>query len=330
MQAVRFQKPGPPDVLENVSLPMPVIADDEVLVRAHSIGVGVPDTLIRSGKYQWAPKLPTIPGIEMSGTVEQTGADIDDLEVGQKVIVSARERSERGGCYAEYIAVKRNELFILPDSADLEAAGALANYQVAWHLLHSGARIQQRDTILVFAAAGGVGSAAIELAAQAGLTVIGVASGKAKCAFIEEYGAHHLIDRSTEQVMTRLHEITAGRGADIVLDPIGGPDFAEKLSLLAPMGLLVSYGGLAGSPSGDLLSAMNARFGNSPAVRRFSMHSFDDQPAERARAMHSLISMLAQNSIRPRIYARLLLSSAAEAHRLLESGTTIGKIILQP
>ena len=119
-------------------------------------------------------------------------------------------------------------------------------------------------------------------------------------------------------------------GVDLILDPIGGVKFLERLSFLAPMGLLLCYGRLEGYPEGDLLKEMVRTMGRSPAVRNFSMHSFDNQPEKRIEAMNSLIALLSLNKISPRIYSKLPLSEAAEAHQLLESGKAIGKIILQP
>jgi NADPH:quinone reductase len=330
MRAIRLERTGPAEVLELVHLDKPMPGPDEVLVKAHAIGVGVPDLMVRTGRYMWMPPLPAIPGIEMSGTVETVGAAIATLKPGQKVIVSARERPHRCGCYAEYIAAKPSEIFVLPATIDLDAAAALANYQVAYHLIHSASRVRTGETVLIYAAAGGVGSAAVELATQAGLTAIGVISSAAKAEFVRDRGAVATIDRTTENLPDRVRALTNDRGVDLILDPVGGPNFTDNIPLLAPLGMLIEFGGLAGPATGDLLAAMNRRFGESPAVRRFSMHSFDHNPALRAEATHALLDLLASGRIRPRIHDRIPLAEAARAHRLLESGQVVGKLLLCP
>ena len=181
MKIVQFEQPGPPSVLKYVDAPVPEPKPGEVLVRAHSIGVGIPDISIRKGTYSWMPPLPCTPGTEMSGTVEKLGAGVTDRRVGQRVIVTARERPQRGGCYAEYIATPADGTFVMPDGADMEAGATLANYQVAYHLLKDGARARKGDTVLVYGAAGGMGNALIDICKAWGMQVIGVASGDGRC-----------------------------------------------------------------------------------------------------------------------------------------------------
>jgi NADPH2:quinone reductase len=330
MHAVQFEEPGPPDVMRLVELPMPKPNAGEVVIKAHAIGVGLPDLLVRSGRYPWMPPLPAIPGIEMSGIVDAIGEGVATALLGQPVLVSARERPHRCGCYAQYMVAKPTELFVLPPEVDLDAAAALANYQVAFHLIHSAARSRGGDTVLVYAAAGGVGSAAIELCNLSGISVIGVAGGAEKARFVRQLGVAHAVDRHIENIPARVRELTEGRGVDLILDPVGGSSFVDNLPLLAPLGLLVLYGALAGPPHGDLMTELNRYFGNSPGVRRFSMHSFDHLPAQRAEVTRTLIDYLAAGKIRPRIHARLPLSEAAQAHRLVEGGQVVGKLLLHP
>ncbi len=330
MQIVQFAVPGPPDVLEVVETPMPMPGPGEILVRAHWIGVGIPDILIRSGAYSWMPDLPCTPGTEMSGTIEKVGAGVTDLKIGQRVMVSARERSQRGGCYAQYIAVKPNEVYTLPDGIDMEGAACLANYQVAWHVLWSAARARAGETVLLYAAAGGVGNAVVELAKGAGLNVIGVVSSDTKARFARDIGCDAVIDRKREDIGKRVAEITGGRGVDVIVDPVGGPKFLDHFPMLAQLGIIVHYGHLGGKADVDLAGALRQNFGHSPAVRAFSMHSFDDWPERRREATHDLIRQLADGRIKPRVDARLPLADAVEAHRRLEAGTVLGKLLLRP
>lgn len=331
MKIVQFKKPGGPDVLEAVEAPIPAVAPDQVLVKAQWIGVGIPDILIRSGVYAWMPPLPCTPGTEMSGTIEKVGSAVGTFKVGQKVIVSARERKERGGCYAEYIAVEPSAVYALPDGCDMEGAACLANYQVAWHLLWSAARARPGETVLLYAAAGGVGNAVVDLAKGAGMKVIGVVSSGDKAAFARDIGCFATIDRKREDVATRAKELTGGRGVDLVIDPVGGPQFARQLDVLAPLGQVVLYGQLGGKSEGvDLMGPLRKRFGDSLGVRAFSMHTFDHWPEKRRECTLDLLQQLAARKISPRIHARLPLADAAKAHRILEGGEVLGKVLLKP
>jgi NADPH:quinone reductase len=330
VKIVQFSEPGPPSVLRYVDAPVPPLKDDDVLVRAEYVGVGIPDVLIRSGLYNWMPPLPAVPGTEMSGIIEKIGAGVTSLKVGQRVIVSARERKHRGGCYAEYSATPAHSVFPLPDNVDLKEAAALANYQVAYHLLNDCVQIIRGQSVLVYAAAGGVGSAIIDLALSAGLHVIGVCSGPRKVEFVKLLGAQIVIDRQGTNVAEAVQAATEQRGVNLILDPIGGPTFADNFSLLAPFGFVVSYGRLAGNPPDDAMKPLLGNLGKCGAVRIFSMHVFDDWPEKRRQAMASLIESLGKSAIRPRVQAVLPLSEARKAHEMLESGQIIGKLLLRP
>jgi NADPH2:quinone reductase len=330
MKIIQFRQPGPPEVMQCIEVPIPTPAAGEVLVRAHSIGVGIPDALIRAGTYNWMPPLPATPGTEMSGVIESVGAGVTTRRPGQHVVASARERPHRGGHYAEYVATPADATFVLPDGVDLEAAAALANYQVAYHMLKDAARVMAGQSLLLYAAAGGMGNAVIDLARAWGLSVIGVVGSDDKVRFAHELGAHPVINRRREDVAERVAAATAGRGVDIIIDPVAGPTVAANLALLAPMGMLVIYGGLGGRAHGDVLTEMRKHGKTSPAIRTFSIHAYDDRPQERRAGMGALIDMLAAGQLRPRIHARLKLADARKAHQLLESGVVAGKLLLQP
>ena len=330
MKAILLRRPGGPEALEHVEVPTPVPGAGEVLVKADTIGVSMPEVLVRRGTYAWMPPLPAIPGIEMSGTIAVCGDGVSGRAVGEAVFVSARDLPVRAGCYAEYIAVPAAAAHPLPSGASLEAAACLSNYQVAWHLLHSAWRGRADDCVVVHAAAGGVGSAAVQLALIARMKVIGVAGAPAKLRAIRDLGAQAAIDYRHEDVVARVREATRGRGADLVLDPIGGAAFARNFAMLAPLGMVASYGRLAGPPEGDLLAAMRAAHTASPALRFFTIHSFDDRPEIRADMMRALIAHLAAGEIRPLIHDRLPLAEAGRAQAILEHGEVVGKILLKP
>ena len=329
MKLILFREPGPPSVLQCLDVPVPEPKPGEVLIRARAIGVGIPDTLIRAGTYSWMPPLPATPGTELSGTIEKVGAGVTSRRPGQHVYASARERPQRGGHYAEYIATPAEATFVLPENIDLDTAATLANYQVAYHMFNDAMRPHRGQSVLIYAAAGGMGNALIDLAKAAGLVVIGVASGEAKTRFARELGADHVIDRKTESVSERVSEITGGRGADIIIDPVGGPSIPGNIALLGPCGMLVVYGGLGGKAQLDLQTTLRSSK-NSPAIRQFSIHTWDHLVEERRDGMRTLIGMLAAGKLNPRIHARLPLTEAVRAHEMLESGAVLGKLLLRP
>jgi NADPH2:quinone reductase len=329
MQLIQFTAPGPPSVLQLLDVPLPEPKVGEVLIRAHAIGVGIPDTLIRAGTYGHMPPLPATPGTELSGVIEKVGPDVTDRRVGQRVYTTARERPQRGGHYAAYVATPVEATFLLPDGVDLDAAATLANYQVAYHIFNDALRLRAGESVLVHAAAGGMGNALIDLAKAARLVVVGVAGGERKAHFARELGADHVIDRKNEDVAARVAEITGGRGVDAIIDPVAGPTIPANLALLAPCGVLVIYGGLGGKAPLDLEQTLRAK-GRSPAIRHFTIHTWDHLVEERRAGMRAVIAMLAAGKLHPRIHAVLPLAAAARAHELLASGAVLGKLLLRP
>jgi len=331
MKAILLTRTGDPSVLDYVDVPTPKAQDDQVLVKADTIGVSRPEILVRKGIYQWMPRMPAIPGIEMTGTVVDRGRKVSDIDIGQKVFITARELSERAGCYAEYIAVPARAVFRLPENVDLEAAACLSNYQVAYHVLHTAGRIVPGGTAVIDSAAGGTGSAAVQLAKIAGMKVIAIVGSKAKADAITAFGADHAIDYTAEDPPARVREITQGHGADLVLDGVGGKGFTQKFPMIGPFGLLVSYGKLQGLPEENLVENLGVKvYTQSPAVRFFTMHTMDERPDLRAESMNYLITKLAEGRIKPLIQGRLHLSEARKAHEMLEARQVIGKLLLKP
>ncbi len=331
MKAILLTRTGDPSVLDYVEVATPRPRDGEVLVKADTIGVSRPEILVRKGTYPWMPKLPAIPGIEMTGTVVERGCNATALAVGDKVLISARELAERAGCYAEYIAVPERAPFRLPDGVDLEAAACLSNYQVAYHVIHTAGRIVPGGFAVVDQAAGGTGSALAELARLAGMRVIGIAGGPRKTAALRAFGVDPAIDHTAEDPVARVKEITGGAGADLVLDGSGGQDFARKFAMVGAFGMVVSYGRLAGPIEETLVKTLSVtHLHASPAVRFFTMHTLDDKPWLRAESMRDLIGKLSDGAIRPLIHARLPLADARTAHELIEARQVIGKLLLKP
>jgi len=330
MKAIQITETGGPDVLKYVELPTPKPGPGEVLIKAHAIGVCMPETYVRKGAYQWMPPLPLIPGIEMSGTVVETGSGTSRLRVGQPVFVSAREFKERGGCYAEYLAAREELLYPLPAGIDLDQAAGLANYQVAWHLLNSALKGFQYESVLVLAAAGGVGTALVQLAKAYGRRVIGVVSSDERAVFARAHGADEIVDRKRGNLVDQVKQLTNGRGVDLVLDIVGGSGMTDLFDCLDRFGLLMLYGRLEGRPTGDIAAAVEKAPWRSLAYRYFTMHTLDDWPERRARCTHDLIRLLHAGTIKVPIYERVPLAEAARAHRIFESGQVMGKLIMKP
>lgn len=330
MKTVVIHKTGGPEVLEPADVPTPSPAKGEVLVRAAAIGVGWPDVLIRTGKYKWMPSLPTSPGSDLSGQIAAVGEGVTRLQVGQKVLVTARELAQRGGCYTEYMLVPETAPFPLPDGVDLDEAACLPNYQVAWAMLRDVLQGRKLKSIFIAGAAGGVGSAAVQLARHLDLTVIGSVSSPDKERFAREQGADHVVDYRRENILDRVLALTDGRGVDLVLDHVGGAGLFDGLKMLAPWGTLVSFNAVAGNPPGDIFAEMRNLLTKSLTLRCFSMHTLDGDPVLRRRIMSEVIDMLHRGAIRPVVSAKLPLNDAAEAHRRIERGDSLGKILLVP
>lgn len=330
MKAIQITETGGPEVLKYIDLPTPKPGHGEVLVKAHAIGVCMPETLVRKGTYQWMPPLPAIPGIEMSGTVVEAGSSVSKLRVGQTVFVSAREFKERGGCYAEYLVAAESALYALPEGIDLDQVAGLSNYQVAWHLLNSALKGFQYESVLVLAAAGGVGTALVQLAKAAGKHVIGVVSSDARAAFARKQGCDAIVDRKHGSVVDQVKALTNGRGVDLILDMAGGPHMTQLFDCLDSFGMLMLYGRLEGPPTGSIHDAIGKKPVRSLAFRQFTMHTMDHWPELRARCTHELIRMLSAGIIQVPIYERIPLAEAARAHRVFESGQVMGKLIMKP
>lgn len=330
MKSVQFESYGGPDVLNVVEGPVPEPGPGEVCVQAEAIGVGVPDMLMRAGNYAWIPPFPVVPGNELAGTVAAVGPGVETPAVGARVYVNARELSQRGGCYAEYMVVPAASVFALPDSLKAEHAVALGNYQLAWLLLNIAATPNAGDDVLVHAAAGGVGSALVQMACAKGLHVTGVAGSEEKAGYVTELGADFVIDRSRESISDRVMAQTGDAGVNYIYDAVGGKDFGNNFDMLAPLGTLVMFGYIAGWPDPAILDPMRERFGASLGFRLFSIHVLDNMPELRRKAMEEAITVMAAGAALPRIHTTMSLTDAADAHRLLESGEVTGKVVLTP
>lgn len=330
MKAIQLRVPGGPEVLEAVELPVPACRPGQVLVRARAIGAGGPDVLIRKGIYKWMPPMPAIPGNEMAGVIEAVGEGVPADRVGQRVFVSARELPQRGGCYAEYIAVPAEAPFVLPDAISDTEAVSLGNVQLAQAMLlgtQGGAPVR---SILVPGAAGGVATALTQLAAHHGMTVIGTASTPAKQAHALAHGVTTLVDGDPAGLPERVMAATGGRGVDLAFDHVGDRLLIACIRALAPMGTAISYNIAGGPPAEDVFQTLRSLLSRSLAVRTFSIHTFDADRTQRRALMETAIGLMRDGAVKASPTTSYALSQAREVHALLDAGAVQGKLVLVP
>ena len=326
---IQLRAPGGPEVLELVERPLPEPAAGQVRVRARAIGAGGPDVLIRNGTYKWMPPMPAVPGNEMAGEIDAVGAGVDVGRIGQRVLVSARELPQRGGCYAGAICVPAEAPFVLPASLDFDHAVSLGNFQLALALLASNGHLPAQ-TILVPGAAGGVATALTQVARSRGIRVIGTASTEAKREFARANGVDTLVDGDPAKLTEAVMQATGGRGVDLAFDHIGGALFIACLRSLAPSGMAVSYNIVAGPPSADVFTELRALLARSLAIRTFSIHALDADTAQRRSLMEQAIALMAEGRVHAPRASVFPLAEARAVHALLDRGDTLGKIVLRP
>jgi NADPH:quinone reductase-like Zn-dependent oxidoreductase len=335
-RAVWIPKAGPPEVLEVRSGADPVPRDDEVTIRVRAAGVNFADVSARLGFYPDAPPFPCVVGYEVSGTVDRAGARVSALAPGQRVVALTRF-----GGYADLLAVPAAQVFPLPESVSFEQAAAIpVNYLTAVLMLRHFANVKAGETVLVHAAAGGVGMAAIQLSRAAGAEVIGTASAS-KHATLREAGVAHCIDYRTEDFETAVRRVTAGRGVDVVLDATGA--FSKSYRCLAPLGRLVCFG-LSSASSSMAPSRLNALWAvarlpwfhpiklmnDNKAVIGVNLGHLWDHMDMLRREMVQLVADCEAGRITPVVDKAFSLDRTADAHRYIQERRNVGKVLLVP
>lgn len=307
MKAVRFHEYGDADVLRYEDAPLPLINADDVLIKVHSSGVNPADWKFRAGWYaQFVPRnLPFILGSDVAGIIEQVGAEVRDFKVGDQVF--AMTDMARNGTYAEYVAVRASEVAPAPCSIPLEqAAGLPLATLTAWLALHDLGQLNAGQRVLIHAAAGGVGSMAVQLAKHAGAYVIATASAT-NLAFVQSLGADQVIDYRSHDFSTLVH------GVDMVLDTIGGETQKKSWPVLRKNGVLVG-----------LAMPLDAAAAASHAVR--CIPAYVVPHGARLREIARLVDV---GLLRTTIAREFGLADAAAAHVFSETGRARGKIILR-
>ncbi|MFE3138543.1 NADPH:quinone oxidoreductase family protein [Streptomyces scopuliridis] len=317
MQAWRVHRNGEPGEvmrLEEVERPVPGEGQVPLLVRAANINF--PDALLCRGQYQVRPPLPFTPGVEICGETED----------GRRVI--ATPALPHGGL-AEYVVADAAGLLPAPEALDdAEAAALHVGYQTGWFGLHRRARLQPGETLLVHAAAGGVGSAAVQLGKAAGATVIGVVGGPDKARVARELGCDLVIDRRADDLVGAVKEATGGRGADVVYDPVGGDAFAKSTKCVAFEGRIVVVGFASGAiPTAALNHALVKNY--SIMGLHWGLYNTKD-PAAVAGCHRELTALAARGAIKPLISERVPMKDAADAVQRVADGVTTGRVVVLP
>jgi len=324
MKAVRIHQTGGPEVLQLDELEVPVPGDDQVLIRVGVAGVNFTDVMARQGVYisrEAAAVLPAVLGTEVAGVVTATGPGAEDL-TGKRVIAFVR------GGYAEYAIAPRGLVTELPPGVDLaEATAYLVQGVTAWQLLRECARIEPGESVLVHSAAGGVGTLAVQLARAFGAsTVIATAGATEKLKLATELGADLAVDYTLADWVESVASATGGRGADIVLDAVGGEIGELSLQCLAPFGRLVTYGvssKLLAAFSGSQLMQKNQTVSGYWLTGRLA---HDPRPVMAAVA--GVLDLATQGRMRAVVRHAYPLERVADAHRAISGRGTVGKVVL--
>ncbi|WP_371749347.1 NADPH:quinone oxidoreductase family protein [Streptomyces sp. NBC_01283] len=317
MQAWQVHQNGEPSAvmrLEDVDRPVP--GDGQLLLKVRAANINFPDALLCRGQYQVTPPLPFTPGVEICGETED----------GRRVI--ANPALPYGG-FAEYALADAATVLPAPDALDdAEAAALHIGYQTGWFGLHRRAHLQEGETLLVHAAAGGVGSAAVQLGKAAGAKVIGVVGGAAKAEVARELGCDLVIDRRTENVIGAVKEATGGRGADVIYDPVGGDAYTQSTKCVAFEGRII----VVGFASGVIPTpALNHALVKNYAVLglHWGLYNTKD-PQAVLRCHEELTQLAAKGAIKPLISERVPLSDAAAAVQRVADGVTTGRVAVLP
>lgn len=322
MEAIKLERHGGPDVLELADIPVPEPGPGEIRVKQTVAGLNYIDVYLRTGTYK--RELPFILGREGAGTVDALGPDVAELQAGDRI--AYMDTPHLGG-YAEYAIVPASEAIPVPDGIDDRTACAVMLQGVtAQYLCTSTYRISSGDSVLIHAAAGGVGLLLTQLAKRAGATVIATAGGAEKVALARGAGADHVIDYRTADFAPEVKALTAGRGVAAVYDSVGLDTWERSLSVLAKRGYLVLFGASSGPvPPIDPLRLAAA---GSLFLTRPTLGDYKRTRAELLERTSDLFKAIAERRLDVRIGATYPLGEAAQAHRDLEARRTTGKVLL--
>lgn len=321
--AIRIHQTGGPEVLRWEAVDVPAPAEGEATVRQHAVGLNFIDTYHRSGLYPLT--LPAGIGLEGAGVVEAVGAGVTEVKVGDRVAYAGGPV----GAYAEVRNIPAHRLLKLPDAIAFDTAAAMMLQGLtAAYLLRRTYRVQPGDTVLIHAAAGGVGLIACQWAKALGATVIGTVGSPAKAEIAKAHGCDHAINYSTEDFTRRVREITGGEGVPVVYDGVGKDTFMGSLDCLRPLGMMVTYGNASGPvPPLDvlLLSQKGSLFVTRPTIMNYTAKRADLEALGA-----ELFEVVTAGKVRIEVNQTYALKDAAQAQRDLEARKTTGSTVLLP
>jgi NADPH2:quinone reductase len=322
MRAIEVPKYGSSDVLEIVERELPTPGSGEVVLESYAIGVNFADIKRRRGVSGRAPDPPFVPGLEAAGVVTAVGDGVE-YAVGDRVVALVG-----AGAYAESVLADTDSLLDIPDSMSFkEAAGFPVQFITAHNCLHEWGRLESDESVLIHAAAGGVGTAALQLANEAGAEVFATASTSEKLKYASRLGADHGINYTTNDVASEINRLTED-GIDLVLDGVGGDAFEAGQTALSPFGRIVTIGtasGTEGTPDLDHLRVQNA------SILGYHIgEAIDQDPDKIHSAVDQLNELLADGRIEIVIGETFALEDAANAHNLVENRESTGKVLLTP
>jgi NADPH2:quinone reductase len=323
VRAVLCREFGPPESLVLEDIAEPELGDGQVRIAVKACGINFPDLLMIAGKYQLKPPIPFSPGAELAGDILEVSGDVTGLKPGQKVVAV----SGFGGM-AEQICVDARRVLPLADAIDyVPAAAFLLAYGTAYHALKQRAQLRRGETLAVLGAAGGVGLAAVEVGKMMGATVIAAASSAEKLKLTAKYGADHLINYSESKLKDGINEITGGRGADVIYDPVGGDLFEQCLRAIAWGGRLLVIGFTSGKiPS---VPANLPLLKGSSIVGVFWGRFTEEEPQTNAENAAELFRLLQEGKLKPHVSETFPLEEAACALEAVAKRRARGKIVVK-
>jgi len=324
MKALLCMQFGPPELLEYRDVPSPVAGDGEVVVAVRAASVNFPDVLIIENKYQFKPPLPFSPGSELAGLVKEVGAGVTSVRPGDRVMAFTVH-----GAFAEEVKLDAHRVLRMPDSMDFPTAAALLlTYGTMEHGLRDRGGVASGDTVLVLGASGGIGIASIEIAKALGAFVIACASSDDKLAACREHGADAVINYTTADLRARIKELTDGCGADVIVDPVGGPFTEPALRSIAWRGRLLVLGFAAGEIPKIPLNLTLLK--GCSIVGVFWGDFLRREPEAFAASVERLGQWHAEGKIKPHISGTFSLARAADAIKQMAERKVIGKLVIVP
>ena len=323
MIAIEIREPGEPDVLVPVERPTPTPKSGEVLIKVAAAGVNRPDVMQRQGLYPPPKGASDIPGLEIAGHVVALGEGAVRFKIGDAVCALVA-----GGGYAEYCAAPSPQCLPVPRGLDLVSAAAIPEtFFTVWTNVFERGRLDTGESILVHGGSSGIGTAAIQIARARGARVFATARSPEKCRACEQLGAERAINYKETDFLEAVRASTGGRGVDVVLDMVGGEYFARNIDALAVEGRLVEIATLHGAKAElTIPTIMQRRLTITGSTLR--ARSVADKGAI-ARAVHTHVwPLLESGAVKPIVYQTFPLQHAADAHRVMEAGNHIGKLVL--